>query len=225
MNLSIFLKTIPVLMGYIPLGAAYGILFATTLEYEWYYGVLIAIFVYAGAGQFLLVSLLATKAGYLEIAFYTFLLNFRHIFYGISLLQDVKNFSFWKKHIIIFCLTDETYAIIKNSDFSPEERERSFFWVAILDYLYWILGSTIGIFIGKSMDFGWEGVEFSLSALFVVLTLSLLLKTSNKLPFYVASIVGCAGIFLLPNQHILLYSIFITIIILLSIEYFRKNAK
>ena len=106
-----FLQTLPVLMAYLPLGIAFGILFST-LQVAWYFGILIAIFVFTAAGQFLLISLLSINAGLLEIGIASFLLNIRHMFYSLAITPQIKNFGL-SKYYILFGLTDETFALVK----------------------------------------------------------------------------------------------------------------
>lgn len=202
---KLFLKTLPVLMGYIPLGMAFGLLY-TQLGTPWYYGLLMSLIVYAGSGQFLLVALLAAHAGYVEIAMATFLLNLRHLFYGLSIMEETKGFG-WRRHYIRFALTDETFALLKGVEIPPSEREESFFLMALLHHFYWCLGSVMGIALGESSGFSWEGIEFSLTALFVVLTLELFLKNPSKKPFYLALLVGVGGLLFFPSAHMLILSI------------------
>lgn len=216
LNLSLLLKTLPVFMGYIPLGIAFGLLYGQ-LNAPWYYGVLMSIIVYAGSGQFLLVALLAAHAGYWEILFASFLLNARHIFYGLSIMEDLRSFG-WRKHYIIFGLTDETYAMLKSSDFPEEIREESYFWMALLHHFYWCLGGALGILVSELTSFSWQGVEFSLTALFVVLTLSLLLKASSKKPFYLALGVGILALLFLPSEHMLILSILLCVGLLMLLR-------
>ena len=107
-----FIQSLPVLLRYLPLGIAFGILFSKELSLDWYYGVLIAILVFTGAGQFLLVSLITSYAGFLEIAIASFLLNIRHLFYSLAITNEIKNFGI-TKYYILFGLTDETFAVLK----------------------------------------------------------------------------------------------------------------
>lgn len=210
---DIFIKTLPVLMGYIPLGMAFGLLYSQ-LEMPWYFGLFMSMVVFAGAGQFLLVALLAAQAGYTEIAVATFLLNLRHLFYGISIMEDLRPFG-WRKHYIIFGLTDETFALLKSTKLDPKWREKGFFLMAILNHSYWCLGGLLGIWLGESSGFSWHGVEFSLTALFAVLTLDLLLHAPSKKPFYLALFVGVVGLLFFPAKHMLVLSILLTLALLL----------
>ncbi|HDZ37051.1 MAG TPA: branched-chain amino acid ABC transporter permease, partial [Marinobacter sp.] len=111
MNSLVFRLTLPILFGYLPLGMAFGVLFTTQLDYAWWAAPLMGVVVYAGAGQILAVSLLAASAGLLEVFVAMFVLNARHLFYGLSLLRQFRGAG-WRKLYLIFGLTDETYSLL-----------------------------------------------------------------------------------------------------------------
>ncbi len=144
---ELFLLTIPVLMGYIPLGAAFGIL-AASKDFSLFEILLSSIFIYAGAGQFLLVALVAQNVSFLMIFFTLFLLNFRHFFYTLSLLKELKSINFLR-HYIIFALTDESFALLssikeKIKNLSRAQRSLIMFEVCLLNQIYWVIGSVLG---------------------------------------------------------------------------------
>ena len=172
--LSIVKLTIPVMMGYIPLGMAFGLLLSKLLI-PWYYALFMSMFIFAGSGQFLALTLFASQATILEIGIATFLLNLRHTFYGLSMISAFKDFS-WKKHYLIFGLTDETFALLKTSDVPEANRERAYLLITALNQSYWIFGSVAGALLGNILPFNYEGIEFSLTALFVVLSIELYKK-------------------------------------------------
>ena len=165
---AVFLDTVPVLTGYLFLGMGFGILLS-----ENGYGVLwalaMSIFVFAGSGQYLAVSLLANSSGLLSAAIATLLVNARHLFYGISLLEKYKGTG-KKKPYLIFALTDETYSLVTQNE-PPEgmSRHSYCFTVSILDHIYWIAGCTLGALVGQFIPINYEGIEFVLTALFVTM--------------------------------------------------------
>lgn len=212
---KIFIQTLPVLMGYLPLGIAFGILFSR-LDIEWYYGILCSMLIFTGAGQFLLVSLLALNSGFTEIAIASFIINIRHIFYSLAILNDIKDFGI-KKYYILFGLTDETFATLKTSHLQDTgyTKENVFFITTLLNHIYWILGGALGILMGQGIGFQPDGVEFVLTALFSVLTLALLQNSKNKTPFFIALFIGIIGLIVFPSELFLLLSIFLGITILI----------
>ncbi len=202
---SIFKMTIPVLMGYIPLGMAFGLLLSNMLI-PWYYAFFMSVFIFAGAGQFLALGLFASHATILEIGVATFLLNLRHTFYGLSMISALKNFS-WKKNYVIFGLTDETFALLKTNDIKEEERERAYVIITALNQSYWVIGSVIGALLGNILPFNYKGIEFSLTALFVVLSIDLYNKSKQHKPFLISIVIGFIGMTIFPSDKMLILSL------------------
>lgn len=205
--------TIPVLMGYIPLGMAFGLLLSKLLI-PWYYAFFMSLFIFAGAGQFLVLALFASQATILEIGVAIFLLNLRHTFYGLSMLSTLKKFS-WKKHYIIFGLTDETFALLKTNDVKEEERERVYLIITALNQSYWIVGSVIGAVLGNIVPFDYRGIEFSLTALFVVLSIDLYNKSRQHKPFLISIVIGFVGMLAFPSDKMLILSLSLAAVVLI----------
>ena len=139
-----FLDTVPVLTGYLFLGAGFGILLGekTGLGVGW--AAIMALTMFAGSGQYLAVSLIADHANLISVAIATFLVNARHIFYGISLLTPYKGAG-KKKTYMIFGLTDETYSLVTQNE-PPEGMTRHIycFLVTLFNQIYWIIGCSLG---------------------------------------------------------------------------------
>ncbi|WP_253273032.1 AzlC family ABC transporter permease [Halomonas sp. PR-M31] len=209
------LQTLPVMFGYLPLGAAFGILFMQ-LGHPWWMALVMSLFIYAGAGQFMAVTLLANHAGLLEVAVATFMLNSRHLFYGLSLLKRFKGAG-WRKPYLIFALTDETYSLLTNQgqqEQGPEDHANA--WrISLLNQLWWVLGTLAGAMAGALLDFDSRGIEFALTALFIVLTLEQASRLRQALPFVIALFTGLGALILLPEQNLLLGAIGAASLILL----------
>ena len=163
---TVFLDTVPVMTGYLFLGISFGILLGET-GYGLPWAFAMALFMYAGSAQFLAVGLLANHASILSSAIAIFLLNARHIFYGISLIDAYKGTG-KKKPYLIFSLTDETYSLVTQNQ-PPEgmKRHTYCFLVSLLDHIYWVAGCVIGSVAGNFIPISFEGIEFVLTALFV----------------------------------------------------------
>jgi 4-azaleucine resistance transporter AzlC len=213
------LQTVPVMFGYLPLGAAFGILFMQ-LGHPWWGALLMSLFIYAGAGQFLAVTLLANHAGLLEVAVATFMLNSRHLFYGLSLIKRFQGAG-WRKPYLIFALTDETYSLLTSQQQTdPSHHDHATAWrISALNQLWWVLGTIAGALAGATLEFDSRGIEFALTALFIVLTLEQARRLRRALPFLIALAVGLAAIVLLPDRHLLLGAIGATSLILLAHYY------
>ena len=166
----IFLKalysTIPVMTGYLVLGVAFGLLLRTKG-----FGVLWALGmsggIYAGSMQFVAIDLMAGNAGLLTVALTTLAVNARHLLYGISLVDEYKDAGAYKPYLI-FALTDETYSLVCHGcELEGKDRHRYYFYVSLLDHIYWIAGGVLGSLAGSFLNFNTEGMDFTLSALFI----------------------------------------------------------
>lgn len=213
--------TIPVLTGYIFLGMGFGILLA-----EGGYGIgwafFMALFMFAGSGQYLAVSLLASHASLLSTAIATLLVNARHLFYGISLVDTYKDAGA-KKAYMIFGLTDETYSLVTQNQ-PPEgvSRHTYCFLVTFLDHIYWVCGCVLGNIVGATLPISFEGVEFVLTALFVTLFVEQWLTHKNHLPAIIGVVVtiACLAIF---GKEIFLIPSMVLIAVLLTVS--RKTGR
>ena len=168
----IFSVTIPILLGYIPLGIGFG-LFASQSGLPVFVSTLMSIFMYTGAGQYLAVGLFAVNASFSSILITEILLNLRHIVYGLSLIREFDGIGKCKPYLI-FALTDETYSILTNTKCPQNiDKRKVYLGVSALNHFYWVTGSLTGAFLGKilqsktNIDFG--GIDFALTALFAVL--------------------------------------------------------
>ena len=204
-----FLDTVPVMTGYLFLGFGFGI-----LMYQHGYGpvwsLAMSLFIYAGSMQYLAVSLLSGGAGLLTAALTAFVVNARHLFYGISMVDAYKG-SGRKKPYLIFALTDETYSLV-SKDQVPEglSRHSYCFLVSLFDHIYWVAGSLLGSLAGSLIPLNYEGIEFVLTALFVTIFVDQWLNTKNHFPAItgIAATAGCLlvfgkDIFLIPSMAII----------------------
>ena len=215
--------SLPILFGFVPLGIAFGLLFKE-LGYPWYFASLMAIFVYAGAAQFMAIGLLSSGVGLLEIAISTFFLNSRHMFYGLAFL---KSFGVWnlRKLYLIFGLTDETYALMTTIKVPKNfTKERYYFFITLFAQLYWVLGCTIGALAANALSFNTNGMEFAATALFVVLLIEQWMKVKRLLPFVIAFIASSIAL-LFFIKHMLLVAIILSIasIVLLRLVKIQSN--
>jgi 4-azaleucine resistance transporter AzlC len=215
--------SLPILFGFVPLGIAFGLLFKE-LGYPWYFASLMAIFVYAGAAQFMAIGLLSSGVGLLEIAISTFFLNSRHMFYGLAFLES---FGVWnlRKLYLIFGLTDETYALMTTIKVPKNfTKERYYFFITLFAQLYWVLGCTIGALAANALSFNTNGMEFAATALFVVLLIEQWMKVKRSLPFVIAFIASSIAL-LFFIKHMLLVAIILSIasIVLLRLVKIQSN--
>lgn len=195
--------SLPVLFGYIPLGAAFGVLFSD-LGYHWIYASLMGLVIYAGAGQFLAVGLLANHAGLLEVFVATLLLNARHMVYGLSLLSTLR-LQGPRRWYLIFALTDETYSLLTMLQVQCEQlRSRLQFRLAALNHAYWVIGCTLGAWLGEHIEYSTAGIEFTLPALFLVLTLEQYRAVRRPQVFALAVAIGALALMISPDNMLML---------------------
>ena len=176
-----FFKSIPVFAGYMVLGIGFGILLRSAG-----FGVLWAFamstFIYAGSMQYVGVSLLSGGAAVLTAALTTFMVNARHLFYSISMLDTYKDAGPYKPYLI-FALTDETYSLLCDKKTPPgDDPDRYRFFVSLFNQCYWVLGSVIGSLLGAVIPFSTEGIEFSMTALFIASFTEQWLSTKDHVP-------------------------------------------
>ena len=160
--------TIPVFLGYISCGIAFGLV-TVNAGYPWWLAPAMGILIFAGAGQFVAVPLFASGAPVLAILATELLLNIRHIVYGLPLINQFNECKHSKPYLI-YALTDETFSILTTTRVPPDIPDQDYYFeVSILDQSYWVGGSLIGALIGAMIPFDMTGVDFALTALFAVL--------------------------------------------------------
>ena len=200
-----FKVSIPVMMGYTVLGFAFGLL-AVSSGFKWYNAFLMSLFIYAGALQFLAIGLLKAKAGFIDIFIASIMVNIRQSFYGLSLLHKFKKALF--KPYLIFALTDETYALLTTIKEDKNIKKRwYYFYLSLLNQSYWVSGTLIGALVGSSINFDTKGLDFSLTALFVVLAMEQYKQIKKFSPFVLGAIASVLGFVLVSKSNMLLVSI------------------
>lgn len=163
-----FPKTTPVMVGYLFLGAAYGILMSVNGFGVWW-AMAMSIFVFAGSLQYVGVNLLVAAASPLTAFLMALMVNARHLFYGISMLGKYRDLGRGKAYLI-FGLTDETFSVVCNEQIPEDISPKHFYlWVTLLDQCYWVLGTLLGAAAGSLITFNTKGLDFALTALFVVI--------------------------------------------------------
>lgn len=176
-----FPHTVPVLMGYLSIGIVFGWMLSAA-DFHPIWSAVMSLTIYAGSGQYLGVRLLADAAPLADAAFLTLILNFRHLVYGLSMLEKFQGMG-WRKLYMIFSLTDETYALLAGVQAPEGVNEKDFYFsIALLDHLYWITGSVIGSLAGSLLAFDSTGVEFAMTALFLVIAVEQWREKGNRIP-------------------------------------------
>jgi len=221
MRSTVFQTSLPVAFGYIPLGMAFGVLLVG-LGYPWWWAPVMGIVIFAGSAQFLAVSLLAAGAGPFDAFVATLLLNLRHVFYGLTVLDRYRALGAGRFYAI-FGLTDETFSLLVGMP--PHARDRRYV-VALtaLNQGWWVLGCAMGALIGRSLPFSTEGLAFSLTALFAVLLVEQLLKGFRVGALIGAGIGALVCLIFLPGKYFLIASISLGALVLLTLPAPREQA-
>jgi 4-azaleucine resistance transporter AzlC len=218
-----FTASVPVLLGYLTIGIAFGLLLVKSGQ-PWWLAPLMGVIVFAGAAQFMAIGLLASGAGIAQIALLTLLINARHMVYGLSLLDRYSACRRWKAYLV-YALTDETYGILTTVEppagaaSSVQERETFYAAVSAFDQSYWVAGSAVGALIGSSLPFDSKGVEFALTALFIVLLIEQMRAVRKAAPYIIATVATGGALLLVGPANFLVVAILASIAAILP---FRK---
>lgn len=209
-----FRQTIPVLCGYLFLGMAYGILLQNAG-----FGVLWAfatsLFIYAGSMQFVLVGFFTSGISMLSAAFTTLSVNSRHIFYGLSFIEKFKQMGKLRPYMIS-SLTDETYSLLCGTKIPEDcEENKVFFLISLLDHSYWVTGSVIGSLLGEIIPFDTTGIDFSMTALFVVIFTEQWFSSRTHIPALIGLLCGGLCLLLLSADKFLLPALILTVAFLI----------
>ena len=204
---SLLTLTAPVAMGYIPLGTVFGFLFVQAGGH-WSLALLSSLLVYAGAAQYMMVPMLAAGMPLAAIALATLVVNLRHIFYGLSLLERLPPGRLLRAYMA-FALTDETYSILTTLPAGTPARQMAL--LALLNHGWWILGSALGALIGSQARIELAGLDFVLAALFAVLTVEQWRSRRRAAPVWVA-LASYAVAWSLAPQHALVLAIALSLL-------------
>ena len=190
-----FKYSTPIMAGFLFLGASYGMIMHSN-GFPFYYPMITSTFIFAGSMEFLLANLLLGAFDPLSAVLLTLMINARHIFYGISMIDKYRGQGI-KKIYLIFGLCDETFSINCSAELPPEvDRSKFMLYVTALDQLYWICGATVGGVFGAFIGSSLEGIDFAMTAMFVVILLEQLLSSKKNLPSALIG-VGCSILCLL----------------------------
>lgn len=210
-----FPHTLPVMTGYLFIGIAFGVVFADK-GYNFLWAGLMSLLVYAGSGQYLAVNFFDPSVSLLQVVFLTFMVNVRHIFYGLSLLEKF-NITGKKKPYMIFSLTDETYSLYFLTKAPLDVDEGKFlFALSVLDQSYWVIGSMLGGIAGTLIPFNSKGIDFAMTALFIVIFVEQWLEQKNRFPALVGVVASALSLVVFGKDSFILPAMIIIMIFLLS---------
>ena len=213
-----FPHTIPIFAGFWFLGLAYGI-YMNVSGFSFWYPMLMSLTIFGGSLEFVAVSMLLAPFAPLQTFVMTLMIQARHLFYGISMLDRFKGMG-WKKYYLIFGMCDETFSINYTAQI-PEDVDRGwfYFFVTLLNHFYWFSGATIGGLMGNLIHFNTEGLSFVMTAMFVVIFMEQWLKEKHHASAWIG-LAGSAGCLLMFGAESFMIPTMICILVMLTI--FRK---
>lgn len=184
-----FPHTLPILAGFSFLGMAYGI-YMNTAGFSFVYPMLMSLLIFGGSLEFLAVQMLLSPFAPAQVLILTLLVQARHLFYGISMLDKFKGMG-WKKYYLIFGMCDETFSVNYTADI-PEDVDKGWFmfFVTLLNQFYWVASATIGGLIGSLLKFDTSGISFVMTAMFVVIFLEQWMKEKNHISSFIGLFVS-----------------------------------
>ncbi len=213
--LAAFPSTIPVLTGFLVLGMAYGVLMQTK-GYGVIWAVLMSAIAFCGSMQFVAITLLTSAFDPIQAFLMSIMVNARHLFYGISMLEKYKGFG-KIRGFLIYVLCDETFSISSSVE-APEGINRKYFYftISFMDYLYWIIGTFLGGIAGKFITFNTKGLDFVLTALFAVLFLEQWKNKGNRIPELIGITGGIISLFLFGRGNLIIPAMVIILFLLIT---------
>ena len=203
--------SVPVMLGYLAIGSAFGFLLADA-GYPWWLAPVMSVLMYAGAGQYIAVGLFAAGTSLWEAALVQLVVNARHIAYGFSMMNKFRNAGPFRWYLI-FGMTDETFALLSSlpeekrpstEEGGASERIRLMFLVTLLNHFYWVAGSMIGAAAGSIIPFSADGIAYALTALFVVLMTEQIIRVRKPGIFIVSGVPAVLCVLFLPPRVSLL---------------------
>lgn len=209
-------KSIPILISFIPVGIAYGILMRTS-GLNWVWTGACSLFIFAGSLQFLAVSFFAGGVSLVTVTVMALLLNSRHIFYGIPFIEQWKKYGPWKL-FLIYAFPDEAFSLHCANTFddgSEEDKKWSYVFEALLILVYWVGLSVLGALIGSLIRFNTAGIDFALTALFIVILIEQLKAAEgSRLPAIIAAVSSVVCLLIFGQDGFILPSLLITVALL-----------
>ena len=205
--------TLPVLTGFTFLGIAYGILM-NSKGFGVGYTILISLIVFAGSAQYVAITFLTTAFNPIYALVMTIMVNARHLFYGISMLEKYRNLGRLKPYLI-FGLCDETFSIVCSVEPPQGIHPKWFrFFVTLLDHFYWVLGSALGGILGSMITFNTKGLDFVLTALFVVIFVDQWKTKKNRRPASIGVLCSVVSLVLFGKDNFIIPAMLVIIAIL-----------
>ena len=214
-----FRASLPIMAGYGFLGVTYGI-YMHEMGFSFVYPMLLAVTVYAGSAEFLLGNMLLGSFHPIQVFFMVLMINARHLFYGLSMLDRYKDTG-WKKFFLVFGMSDETFALTSSTEI-PEGADKGWFllWITWLDEAYWVAGATLGGIIGPYLNFDLKGLDFVLTAMFAAVFADNWIREKDHTSSLAGLFISALCLLLFSADNFIIPSM---VVILLFLTVYRKR--
>jgi 4-azaleucine resistance transporter AzlC len=213
-----FPYTIPIFAGFWFLGLAYGI-YMNVSGFSFVYPMVMSLIIFGGSLEFVAVEMLLSSFAPVQVLIMTLLIQARHLFYGISMLDRFKDMGF-KKFYLIFGMCDETFSINYTAQI-PEDVDRGWFmfFVTLLNHFYWVSGATIGGLVGSLIKFNTNGISFVMTSMFVVIFMEQWMKEEHHISAYIGLGAAALCLFIFDADSFMIPTMIMIIVLLAA---FRK---
>ena len=216
-----FVRSIPILCSYIFVSMAYGIMMQNA-GFPWFASLFVSLTVYTGAFQFVLITFLSSGASLLTVALTAFLMNSRQTFYSLSFVSDFRAMG-RRMPYMVYTMTDESYAVNCSLERDDPDRQDAMFYVAILCRIYWLLGTVLGAVVGQSLPFDLTGIDFCMTALFVILLMDQWAHPERRKPALVGGGIAMICLLIFGSDSFMLPALLITSAVLVILN--RREVK
>ena len=211
-----FVKSIPIFCSYVFVSMAYGMMMASA-GFPWYDSLLVSLTVYTGAFQFVLITFLSSGASLITLALTALLMNSRQSFYSLTFLKEFKQMG-RRKLYMIHTMTDETYAVNSTLDLPKKEKEDTMFLVALFSRCYWMVGSVLGVILGQIITFDLTGIDFCMTALFLIIFIDQWEKAEKHTPALTGLGIGVICLLIFGENRFMLPALLIVSALLLLFQ-------
>lgn len=219
-----FPHTIPILAGFLFLGMAYGI-YMNVSGFSFVYPMIMSAVIFGGSLEFVTVSMLLSAFAPIQTLLMAFMIQARHLFYGIAMLDKFKNMG-WKKFYLIYAMCDETFSVNYSAEM-PEDVDRGwfYFWVTLFNQIYWVGGATLGGLLGNLITFDTKGLDFVMTAMFVVIFMEQWKKEKNHMSELIGMIASVACLLIFGADNFLIPTMVLIVVMLTMLrKYDEKKA-
>jgi len=219
-----FPHTVPIFTGFIFIGMAYGILMESK-GYGFIWSALFSLLVFAGSSQYVAITFLTSVFNPFYALAMSLMVNARHLFYGISMIEKYKDAGMLKP-FLIFGMCDETFSIVYSAEPPKDVDENWFmFFITLLNYLYWAVGSVLGGLLGSVISINTKGLDFVLTALFVVIFIGQWKSQKEHKPAVIGVLCSAVCLIIFGQNNFIIPSMIaiLAVLTMLKRDYKQKN--